>query len=281
MYVSATDEVKQGDLVFWGEWEPESKVEKIDNPVKDGPKFIHRPYYVVPRSFVGLQNTDPFVFGEHFHYTFCQQPSRKGLRHLSRGSVIAFGSCAGRKVFVLDTIFVVDSWIDHTRANYQETLAGALSREYEEVTIRPIYQMTSSRTKSCIAEGKICRPAGSDPQETWRLYFGATYGKSVHGMYSFFPCQAYGTATWRFSRPRIRLSQRITSTHNQGVKYSHELSLDDMKSLWNDVVTQVKAQGLGLGVHTEMPERVLSEIQFNREPVAVVEGRTIPSKQSC
>lgn len=33
------------------------------------PRFIYEPYYVVPKSYEGLENTDPFVFGEQFHCT--------------------------------------------------------------------------------------------------------------------------------------------------------------------------------------------------------------------
>ncbi|MGC2450497.1 MAG: hypothetical protein WA477_22795, partial [Candidatus Sulfotelmatobacter sp.] len=129
-----------------------------------GPRFIYEPYYIVPKSYSGLQNTDPFVFGQQFHYTGCQQRTTKGatqLRCLSKGSVILFGSCEDRSAFVLDTVFVVDRWVDHDRANYRTVLAEAVSQEYKEVTISAWYQEP-------LVEGKSCAPAG--PNETWRLY---------------------------------------------------------------------------------------------------------------
>ena len=89
----ADAKVEEGEVVFWGEWEPESEAERIDSPINHGPQYIYEPYYVVPRSCDGLQNTDPFVFGKWFHYTWCQQRHRRQLRHLSKGSVILFGSC--------------------------------------------------------------------------------------------------------------------------------------------------------------------------------------------
>src|SRR5687768_17271748 len=49
------------EIVFWGEWEPESRViAKIEEPLPDGPRWVYEPYYVPPPSYRGLQNTDPF-----------------------------------------------------------------------------------------------------------------------------------------------------------------------------------------------------------------------------
>jgi hypothetical protein len=94
--------------------------------VLDGPHHIFSPYYQRPASYHRLQNTDPFVFGERFLFTICQQHTATGptqLRFLERGSVILFGSSVGRR-FVLDTVFVVSRWIDHDHASYQQKLEG-------------------------------------------------------------------------------------------------------------------------------------------------------------
>ena len=48
------------------------------------------------RDGVWRQNTDPFVFGERFHYTGCLRHTRRGptqLRYLAPGSLVLFGSC--------------------------------------------------------------------------------------------------------------------------------------------------------------------------------------------
>jgi hypothetical protein len=37
---------RDGNVCFWGEWEPESEVTPIAAPVKGGPQWLHRPYYV-------------------------------------------------------------------------------------------------------------------------------------------------------------------------------------------------------------------------------------------
>jgi hypothetical protein len=249
----SSGKVEQSDLLFWGEWEPESNAQRISAPIPHGPRFIYEPYYVVPKSYCGLQNTDPFVFGQQFQYTGCQQRTTKGatqLRYLSKGSVILFGSCEDRNAFVLDTVFIVDRWIDHDRANYRKVLAGAVSQEYKEVTISPWYQEP-------LVESKSCAPVGSN--ETWRLYFGATYDKPLHGMYSFFPCQTDEPKSKGFARPRISLLGAVTDNLNQGKKVTEQGSLDEMKLLWDKVGDQVADQGLALGVYAEMPERYLTD----------------------
>jgi hypothetical protein len=215
----------------------------------------------VPKSYDGLQNTDPFVFGEQFHYTWCQQRTKKGatqLRYLKEGSLILFGSCEDKNAFVLDTVFVVDHWIDHSRKDYQSELKRAISREYWEVAILPGYQKPSRGINSCALEKQGCTAA--DSQKEWRLYFGAMYNNPVRGMYSFFPCQPYKTNSRGFARPRISLPGRITGNLNEGKKYRdknhpEQLNPDTMKLLWEKVAKQVIKKGLALGVYAEMPER--------------------------
>jgi len=236
--------------VFWGEWEPESLVApKIERPLPRGPRFIYKPYYVVPKTYDGLQNTDPFVFGEQFHYTWCQQRGTQ-LRHLSEGSIILFGSCEDKTAFVLDTVFVVERWIDHSRADYRRVLART-SQEYREVTILPGYRALSNESAACMR---------ADSQDKWRLYFGASYRNRnrVHGMYSYFPCQPFEANSTGFGRPKISLHGKITGSLNQGKKYSHQSNLDTMKLLWDRVAEQVTQKGLALGVFAEMPERRLT-----------------------
>ena len=149
-----------GEIVFWGEWEPQSRVlRRFEAPVLDGPRFLYQPYYEPPPSWDGirLQNTDPFVFGEQFHYTACLQHTRQGptqLRYLDRGSILLFGSCRKRRCFVIDTVFVVDHWLDHSTETYRE-LYGLVSQTYAEVTIAPWYSATLR------------------PGQSHRLYFGA------------------------------------------------------------------------------------------------------------
>jgi hypothetical protein len=161
--------LKEGEIIFWCEWEPESEaIEEINGPLPNGPRYIYHPYYIRPRSYEGLQNTDPFVFGEQFYYAGCQQRTKKGptqLRYLAKGSVILFGSCVGQSDFVLDTVFVVEDWIEHSRHDYRERLAVEVPETYKDVSISPWYQESFDESISCVSKNS---------SESWRLYFGAT-----------------------------------------------------------------------------------------------------------
>lgn len=240
---------EDGEIVFWGEWEPESEViREIYAPLPHGPRYVYRPYYVTPRSYEGLQNTGPFVFGRQFYYTGCQQRTKNGptqLRYLARGSVILFGSCIGKSEFVLDTVFVVDDWIEHSRRDYRERLAE-VPEAYKDVTVSPWYQEPFSDMKGCVR---------AHPAESWRLYFGATQERPLGGMYSYFPCLPYEEEGKGFARPRIRLEGIITDNLPQGKKLNPQPSLNGVKRLWDDVAAQVRDQALALGVYTEMPPK--------------------------
>ena len=242
--------LQEDELVFWAEWEPESEaVREISAPLPNGPRYIYEPYYIVPASYEGLQNTDPFIFGEQFYYEGCQQRTKRGptqLRYLARGSVILFGSCVNQSDFVLDTVFVVDDWIDHHRGNYRERLAEAVPQAYKEVTISPWYQESFAENKGCV------RASG---HESWRLYFGAAYERPLNGMFSYFPCLPFEQGERGFARPRISISGLITDNLSQGKRLNPQTSLQDVNALWAEVVGQVEEQGLMLGVYADLPPK--------------------------
>lgn len=225
-----------GDVVFWGEWEAESSVEAFVDPGPEEPRYLNEPYLVVPDTKAWRQNTDPFVFGDHFCYTGCLQhaggrPTQ--LRHLERGSLLLFGSCVGRLRFVLDTVFVADQHVDHGPLDHESELEGVISETYRLTTIEPMYL------------GEVAE------WQTFRLYFGATPSHEVAGMFSFFPCRPYERGS--FARPEIRMPGLITPHLLQGKKIRRDVSLDEQKNLWDEVVRQVTEQGLALGVHVALP----------------------------
>lgn len=234
--LDAMGQSHRDELTFWGEWEPESDVERVTSPVEEGPRFVHRPFYSDPAPPGWRQNTDPFVFGDHFHYTGCLQHTKRGptqLRFLARGSVILFGSCIDRSKFVVDTVFVVDRWLDHTQADRDEVLKGT-SDVYCAGTIEPWY-------------------SGSGPDSnSYRLYFGATPDAPINGMFSFFPASTLGRHPNGYPRPEIRLDV-ITPTLTQGKRLNPQATLGDVKELWRDVIEQVEGAGLMLGVHADFP----------------------------
>jgi hypothetical protein len=242
------DKIEEGEIIFWAEWEPESEViTRIAQPLPKGPHFIYEPYYVVPSSYEELQNTDPFVFGSQFYYEGCKQ-SKQGrptqLRYLSRGSVILFGSCVNMQDFVLDTVFVVDDWIEHNRGNFRSLLADAVPEVYKIVTVSPWYHESFSEAKGC---------SKREASQSWRLYSGAMQESPINGMFSFFPCLPYEPATKGFARPRIRIPSIVTGNLPQGQRMNPQEDIHQVKGLWDEVVRQVLGQGLMLGVLTSLP----------------------------
>ena len=167
-------------LLFWGEWEPNSHVVEEFSPVKKlklWPRYLHEPYLPsskksavlspvsTPTPCIGscdetkkpkggcitdwdndcCQNTDPFVFGEAFIYSLCQQWKKDSKGHLHTtylsklpiGSLILFGSkvtldMGGTKedAFALDTVFVVGDSHRYTIKNYKTDLAGFIPKDY-------------------------------------------------------------------------------------------------------------------------------------------------------
>ncbi len=241
-----TDGPREGDIVFWGEWEPESVVvREIDTPLADGPRRIYDPDFVLPTApdedwYQGRQNTDPFVFGDRFRYTGCLQHTTRGptqMRFLARGSVILFGSCLHASEFVVDTVFVVAGHIDHTKEDYRDRLRGRVPATYEEVTLGPWYADPDTAVRS------------------HRLYLGATFDAPVEGMFSFVPCLPYALAPRGFARPTLRLPGVITDSHKQGRKHSPQAGIGDVEYLWSEIVRQVTDQGLMLGVGLGLPPR--------------------------
>jgi hypothetical protein len=147
--------------------------------------------------------------------------------------VILFGSCIHRRNFVIDTVFVVDRWLEHGQADYRDGL-DEISDVYRAVTIEPWYS-----------------GAGSD-SNSYRLYFGARPDSPVDGMFSFFPASTLQRHPHGFPRPRIHLDV-ITPNLTQGKRMNPQSSVADVKTLWGDVVDQVERAGLLLGVQAELP----------------------------
>jgi len=170
-YLTARDDFPQSDgLAFWGEWEPESEVSQIAARVPGGPRFIQRPYYVRPREYPGdLQNTDPFVYGDHFLYTLCRQTKPIGglarptfLRDLAAGSLLLFGSLKSGG-FVLDTAFVVADGTLHDAETWPANLRGLISDTYADITMRPTYQTAWPRSPRLPSGRRTTRsPLGRD-----------------------------------------------------------------------------------------------------------------------
>ena len=235
-----------GPIRFWAEWEPQSEVTPITEPVDNGPEFVQRPFYVVPRSYHRLQNTDSFVFGG-FYYTGCQQHTKRGptqLRYLDRGSVILFGSCV-KEQFAVDTVFVVDRWEDHDVKSYKRLRKLKLPAGYWEVTLAAWYG--SKRDEAC---------SSYSSSKSYRLYVGATIDSTVNTMFSYVPCKPATECGRGFARPVIAILEIITSNLLQGKRLNRGCEPSRVKQLWKSVRLQVESAGQWLGVAVEMPKRL-------------------------
>jgi len=261
--------LSEGEIGFWGEWEPESQVvDHIVNPVPEHPHFIYNPYYVMPVTDEGQQNTDPFVFGDRPLYSCCRQHTRKGgpsqLQRLQVGSVLLFGSCLNKSKFVLDTVFVVDHY-DDFNLNDLEKLRDHVSNTFVDATLSRLPSNNQRFDRSTV---------------TFRLYSGATFEQQRHGMYSFFPCAPYEESPFGFARPQIRLPGIITDNLFMGKKLNPQDNIDVVVSLWNAVREQALDQGVYIGVSTQSPPEYLQDGSVRRNEKQG-QGRAPVRRSAC
>lgn len=243
------DTAQTDNLLFWGEWEPDSDVLSASPDAGDHkPRFIYRPYYgtpPAPTATSAARNTDPFVFGDRFLYSNCQQHTkgnRNRMAHLEHGSVILFGSCINKRRFVLDTVFVVAGKTDYLLQRYSDTVKGKVPKAFEDVTLSPLKTEVETYWPGV--------------ESFHRLYYSATPQNCVNGMFSFFPCCPATNNDKGFARPVIQLPGNIKDTLTQSRKYTYEADLDTMAGWWRKVVDQVHAVGLCLGVSATMPPSI-------------------------
>ena len=231
-----------------GEWEPESDfIRKLDQPCgnPDYPRFLWRPYFVPRNSYRGVHNTDPFIFGDCFLYSNCRQKDGSGLTRLAKGSVIAFGSCkmgvAGEWRWWIDTVFVVASSFFYPLSAADRVFKRQTSEVFGIVTGGPLSDN---------------HQGGCGAGERFRLYRGATPDDPVDGMFSFFPAKPAGGEAG-FPRPVINLPREYfnprLSMNIKGVR--RERSRDQLRSIWMDLVAQVRRAGLMLGTYASLPPK--------------------------
>ena len=239
-----------GELRAWGEWEPESEV-ICDFSLKDGeshhPNYLWNPYWSPKDNYRCFHNTDPFIFGDCFIYSNCRQlprsKSKHGLKQLDQGSVIAFGSkVKGEEKWALDTVLVVRDSLPYDPLNPREALEGEVPNEFLEVTGGPLTE-----------DLKLKELADNQEAPEFRLYRGATPNDPVCGMYSFFPALPAGSDSG-FQRPFIAGIEQINSRNWRTPKgHRRNLTLNELRCLWDALVAQIRNKGLVLGTYAEMP----------------------------
>lgn len=256
---SLNDLPKESELEFWCEWEPNSIVTKtletnvcqtkVELNNTGFPKFLHDElFYIELDKRLWRQNTDPCVFGETFKFFLCQQTRKKSkknperiqtqLAKLEKGSIILFGSYkqnskTKERLFILDTVFVVNDWVEfNSKEDFEKIIDTRICEGYQDICIRFIDKQPIAR----------------------RLYFGATYKNQVNGMYSFVPCKESGD-DFGFERPVIELQDRVNPNRNRGFKPSEIKSIDEAKCLWENITRQVFNQNLKIGWGFNMPKK--------------------------
>lgn len=231
-YVDSDLEPRDDELVFWGEWEPPSRIERRWTKSGRLPEALHRPYWMVPAGTSFRQNTDPWVFGPTMYYSNCRQTS--SMQRLTTGSIICFGSTMDRQ-FCIDTVFVVASSEPWTPAK------NAL------VNAEPAFI-------TCTAESLATSPR--DARRRYRLYRGASLEHPVHGMFTFVPARLASSASVRFRRPAITLPGLINPASTQSPRGVHDpLSLDRVRTAWSDIRDQVLAENLVMAVRFDTPDK--------------------------
>ncbi|WP_157493978.1 hypothetical protein [Fulvivirga imtechensis] len=225
---------QRADLLFWGEWEPQSRFELTGNPFDSKlPHAIHYPIF--SQRGQGRHNTDPFVFGEHFYYTNCKQKRTgkgKMLLNLQAGSVILFGSEMDKRHFVLDTVFVVNS--SETVADYRNH-----KEEYNDM----------------LRQATIDLGSGLAPWK--KLYKGEMYDFNRHYsddspyIFSFFPCKIDCGKTG-FERPKLDITKFKLQKPGAGtVLYAID---DEASNFWHELLAFLINQGYSLGIKLDMPQ---------------------------
>jgi hypothetical protein len=229
--------LEEGDLMFWGEWEPCSRVERLAMPGRnrDLPQWLHHPLWpcpddcrlprVVANGSSGgrcapvkayragetcsgnephCQNTDPYVFGSCFKYFNCKQ-----IRH--RNNARKEDEGVATKLAQLDPGSII--LFGSTRGTGQDArfLLDTVFVIAERIEYDPDIPSTlPSRPEIddifLSASFYASFPkAGRNPSRGMRLalYLGATFGH-VDGIYSFAPAMLRNGKNPRFPRVELR-----------------------------------------------------------------------------
>ena len=238
-YVEDGHLVRRQELMFWGEWEPQSRYKLIND--NGSPRYLHLPYLDLdaPKAVGGKvrQNTDPYVFADAFYYRCCKQmrsshPTQ--LAALDKGSLILFGSHVD-KGFALDTVFVVDESRQYRDVLTPEELDGFVPDGYAEMVSIGYGEYTDpSKGSAC---GGCATVIPTAEPRIFRCYRGATFENRVGGMYSFVPCRLANDNPHGFERPVITHADFdfISDNLSQSYKLKGDVSMGEAYAIWTKV----------------------------------------------
>lgn len=243
------DRLENGDLMFWGEWEPCSRVERLKHsgPSSDLPKWLHHPLWPCLencRLKVGAanrksgakctpvkanrsggtcsgkepccQNTDPYVFGSCFKYFSCKQIRHRNHAQKEDDVVATILARLDPGSIIL---FGSTKGTGFDARFLLDTVFVVGERiEYDPdapATLPSLPQIDDLFLNSSFYAS--FPKAGRKPSRGLKLaiYLGATVGQD-DGIYSFVPAMIRGSNSSGFSRVELRASdfKHLGTTRN-------------------------------------------------------------------
>lgn len=251
-----------GTLGFWGEWEAPSTYQILKNNEDAYPKYVTEAYYVATKTKQQRRSTDPFVFGNQFYYSICQQGHSPQLRNLNFGDIILFGSRKQGR-FILDTLFVVNDHFPYKRKSIKN-LKSDVNDVFYDVTLIPVSKSAKAKKVDLLEKNGKYKPycddyekvskCITDEADEYRVYKGLMYEdrEKFNNIFSFVPAVILDKEPNGFARPNIVLDNIITQNHGQGLKIT-EHSPEKVIEIWQNITNQVFEQGLGLMLECELP----------------------------
>lgn len=223
---------KRAELYFWGEWEGNSffnPFPRANNTIL--PNGLHKLFHST--VIKGIQNTDPYIYGDNFKYCVCKQTGR--LTNLILNDLILFGTVVpSLNKFYIDTVFIIK---DHnSSANVQATGGVTYSQVYKEETLEQLNEYLKGPTY--VNNNKVyqCKTWWDDKE-----YF------------SFVPCKLDYNRVG-FERLFIELSNQTfqLSRNPTGKSFLSNCPLSS-QDLWKEIVRISIEQGFVLGVKFDEP----------------------------
>ena len=216
---------KNATLRFWGEYEGHSRFKLLEPlagvPYWENPCALHHPFFCA--QGMQDQNTDPWIFGEHWYYAICQ---KSRLRNIQAGDLILFGSEFGDG-FYLDTLFVV-----------QERLPS----QWE--LFAPVYRESTLRHLSVQPQ----------QQGNFPVHVGLKQS-DAETLFSFVPAHLPGSM--QRNRPRIdTITLGLKKPGARTGALSRTLQAhESIHAIWETIAASVLAQGMVLATYVEpLPE---------------------------
>ena len=214
---------KNGQLLFWGEWEGNS----VFTPIENGKSVlcgIHEPFH--SKLIAGKQNTDPYIFGNCFKYVTCSQSGK--MLDLAKDSIILFGTTL-KNGFELDTVLVVKN--HESSRNICANKAENYSLVYREETLEKL------------GESYL----GPNPSSKNKLYHSQTWGDNNY-YFSFVPCKTSSKESFQ----KVVLPIPPMTRQKIGHPFKHLNDINYYK-LWKFIVNEAFKQGFSLGIRFEEP----------------------------